>query len=143
MWLWLAVAGAAVLGHMCSPWLRFGGGKGVATGFGAMLAMFPLLTFPALAALVVWYACLRLTRYVSLASIAGAASLPVWYLVWVIPRDAEQQPFQHTLQRLAHAWPPLVVTAALAALVLYKHRSNLARLRRGEEPKVGSHEVTK
>ncbi|MHC4711631.1 MAG: glycerol-3-phosphate acyltransferase [Planctomycetota bacterium] len=59
MWLWLAVACAAIAGHMCSPFLAFRGGKGVATGFGAMVAMWPVLTFPALGAIVVWYGVLR------------------------------------------------------------------------------------
>ena len=62
MWLWLSVACAAVLGHMRSPWLGFRGGKGVATGFGAMVAMWAVLTLPALAAIVVWYGVLRTTR---------------------------------------------------------------------------------
>ena len=132
MSLWMAVAAAAVLGHMCSIFLRFAGGKGVATSFGAMLAMWPLLTLPAIAALVTWYAILRLTRYVSLSSILATLSLPIWYLARIIPASGE-----NIIPAIAHASPPLIVTAAMALLVVYRHRANIARLRRGEEPKVG------
>ena len=142
MWLWLMVVFAAVLGHMCSPFLSFRGGKGVATGFGAMLAMYPVLTIPALAAMVVWYATVRLSRYVSVASMLAALSLPVWYLLLVIPSDAEAHALGYTLEHIGRASPPLVVTSLLAGLVIYKHRGNLARLRRGEEPKIGDRSGT-
>ena len=132
MWLWLAVAAATVTGHMASIFLGFAGGKGVATGFGAALAMWSLLTFPALGALVVWYAMMRLMRYVSLASMSAAVSLPAWYLVRCIPPSGE-----NILGSIIHASPPLIVTTALALLILWRHRANIARLRRGEEPKVG------
>ncbi|UCD73881.1 MAG: glycerol-3-phosphate 1-O-acyltransferase PlsY [Phycisphaerales bacterium] len=133
MWLWLAVAVAVVAGHMFSIFLGFSGGKGVATGFGAMTAMWPLLTIPALGALVVWYAVLRLFRYVSLASMAAVVSLPVGYLLAALPaREVDDLP-----HHLLRASPPLIVTAVLAIVVVYKHRANITRLRRGEEPKIG------
>ena len=130
-WWWLGTGAATVFAHMHSPWLGFRGGKGVATGFGAMVAMYDLLTIPALAALVVWYATVRLSRYVSLASILATLSLPVLYMLWLIPSDVG-----NIAAELNHASPPLIVTALLAMLVIYKHRLNIVRLRRGEEPKV-------
>lgn len=136
MWLWLAVACAAVLGHMRSPWLGFRGGKGVATGFGAMAAMWEVLTFPALAAIVVWYGVLRATRYVSVASVLAVMSLPVGYFLSVLPRDAFGQPLSASIDQVKTASPPLIVTILMAALITYLHRGNLARIRRGEEPKV-------
>jgi glycerol-3-phosphate acyltransferase PlsY len=136
MWLWLAVACAAVAGHMCSPFLGFRGGKGVATGFGAMAAMWEVLTFPALGAIVVWYGVLRLTKYVSLASILAAISLPLGYALSVLPRDALDLPLSESIGQVAAAWPPLAVTVLMAAVVVYKHRGNIGRIRRGEEPKV-------
>ncbi len=136
LWLWLAVACAAVLGHMRSPWLGFRGGKGVATGFGSMVAMWEVLTIPALGAVVVWYAVLRTTRYVSASSIAAVMSLPVGYLLSVLPRNALEQPLSLSFEQVVAASPPLVVTAAMAALITYLHRGNIARIRRGEEPKV-------
>ena len=133
IWLWLAVASAAVTGHMASVFLGFNGGKGVATSFGAMLAMWPLLTFPALGALLVWYAVVRLTRYVSLASMLAAVSVPLWYFAWIVPHVGPE-----ILPSLARTGPPLIATAALACLVVWRHRANIGRLRRGEEPKIGS-----
>lgn len=135
MWLWLAVGVAAVLGHMFSIFLRFGGGKGVATGFGTMVAMWPLLTIPALTALVVWYAVLRLTRYVAAASIIAALILPIAYALSIVPNTG----MGITIQ-LRHGAPPLVVTTLLGLVVLYRHRKNIGRMLRGEEPKTkGSH----
>ena len=136
MWLWLAVACAAVAGHMCSPFLAFRGGKGVATGFGARVAMWEVLTFPALGAIVVWYGVLRLTKYVSAASILAALSLPLGYAVSVLPRDALELPLSASIDQLLTAWPPLAVTSLMAAVVVYKHRGNIVRIRRGQEPKV-------
>ena len=133
MWWWLGTGAASVFAHMHSPWLGFRGGKGVATGFGAMVAMYDLLTIPALAALVVWYATVRVSRYVSLASILATLSLPVLYMLWLIPSDVG-----NIAAELNQASPPLIVTALLAVLVIYKHRLNIARLRRGEEPQVGT-----
>ncbi len=132
---WLGVMVCPVLGHMFSPWIGFKGGKGVATGLGALLGVVPLLTVPALGAFVVFASTLAAWRYVGLSSVLAAGSLPVW--VWYffavlrkgIPPDSGQSP--------TAAWPYLLVTTLLAALVIFKHRSNLARLAAGTEPRVG------
>lgn len=137
MWLWMAVAAAAVLGHMYSPYIGFAGGKGVATGFGAIIAMYPLLTWPAVAAIGLWCIVLRLSRYVSLSSMLAALSLPVTYLLSVTPALAQDQPIGATLNQLRHASPPLIGTAVIALLVIWKHRTNIRRLLQGDEPKVG------
>jgi glycerol-3-phosphate acyltransferase PlsY len=133
MWLWLAVATATVLGHMASIFLRFAGGKGVATSFGAIVAMWSLLTLPAVGALAVWYVTLRITRYMSLASMLAAVSLPLWYLVRLIVPAGDRS----VGEVITHGAPPLIVTALLAALVVWRHRANIGRLRRGEETRVG------
>ena len=132
MWLWLSVALAAVLGHMFSLFLNFTGGKGVATTFGALVALWPLMTIPTLAALVVWYTTLRITKYVAVASIAAALALPVCFLLSQVRNTSSD-----IIADLLHASPPFIVTALLALLVIYAHRSNLHRLRQGEEDKVG------
>jgi len=127
-WLWLGVAIAAVAGHMFTIFLRFKGGKGVATGFGALVAMWPHLTLPALVALVVWLVTLRTTRFVSVSSCVAAVSLPLSVAAQCVARGgawAESSPF-------------LIVTAALGALVIWKHRGNLRRVAKGTEPKVGA-----
>jgi glycerol-3-phosphate acyltransferase PlsY len=108
----------ALLGHCFPIWLKFRGGKGVATAAGIFLALCPeaLLAALILFALVVWY-----WRYVSLGSLAAAAAMPLFvYLLWA-PRFA----------------PPNIVTIgslAIALLVIYQHRGNILRLARGEEP---------
>lgn len=134
MALWLLVAAAAMMGHIYSPWVRLKGGKGVATGLGAMLGIWPLVTGPAVGAFVVWVALLKLTRYVSVASCGAAASLPLLAAaeLAIVAARAEAAP----------NWgggAVLVGTlAALAGLVIWKHRSNIARLRAGVEPKTGA-----
>ena len=75
-WRWLAVAAAAITGHMFPVWLRFRGGKGVATGLGALLGMWPALTIPAVLAVLLWIVSLRLTRYVGASSCVAAAAIP-------------------------------------------------------------------
>jgi glycerol-3-phosphate acyltransferase PlsY len=118
------VALAAVLGHMFTPWLTFKGGKGVATALGAVLAYHPAMALPAFG---VFLLSLLLFRYVSLGSVLAAATLFLttlgWFGSWAFP------PLPGTLPR----WPPLLAWAALAGLVIVKHRANLGRLFRGTE----------
>ncbi len=63
-------------------------------------------------------------------------SLPIGYLLSIIPNDAFDQPLSHTLGQIGAGSPPLIVTTALAGMVIYMHRANIGRIRRGEEPKV-------
>jgi glycerol-3-phosphate acyltransferase PlsY len=127
-WHWLAVAVAAVLGHVFPIWLRFRGGKGVATGLGVLLGLYPLLTIPTAAALLTWLLAAAVFRYVSLASVLAALLLPVYLWVGSLLRTV---PTSRVL-------PFLVVTCALALLVLVRHRSNLVRLAAGTEPRLGA-----
>jgi len=126
-WLWVACAACCVLGHVFTPWLGFKGGKGVATGLGALLGVFPTLTIAALAGFALWLACMKVWRIVSLASIVAAASMPgVVALAFVIGGAP-----------MRSATPFITLTGALAALVIVKHRSNIRRLLAGEEPRFG------
>lgn len=107
---------AAMLGHSFSCFTKFKGGKSVATGAGGFLVLFPLgmgIGF------VVFSLTLALSRYVSLASMLGAASLP-------FAAFAFKQPS-----------PVISLAAMAAAFVIYRHRANLARIRAGTESKVG------
>ena len=124
---WLAVGAAAVLGHMFSLYLKFKGGKGVSTSAGLMLGLIPYYTLPGVAGIVVFILTLKVFRYVSLASMVGAASFPILYVAI----------------GLAIGWPvlgsqlPLLIFAVLmVALIILRHRSNIARLRAGTERKI-------
>jgi acyl phosphate:glycerol-3-phosphate acyltransferase len=127
--LWLAVGFAAVIGHMFSVFLRFRGGKGVATSAGVMLGLIPYYTYPGLAGVVVFFLAFALTRYISVGSMAGAASFPILY--YVIGRMKD---WPVTGEQL----PLLLLAILMALLILYKHRGNIARLRAGTENRVGS-----
>lgn len=135
---WCCVLAGAILGHMFTPWLGFQGGKGVATALGCLLGFFPLITFAGLAALVLFIVILKTTRYVSLASICATACVPLFILVqtgvtlWLRPPAME-------IARATSAGFLLAgFTAVIAAIMIWRHRGNIARLRAGTEPKVGS-----
>jgi len=117
-WMIIAAA-AALLGHCFPVWLKFKGGKGVATAAGIFLVLSPLAC---LGAVVFFLLVVIFGRYVSLGSVSAAAAMPLLiYFLWA-PRHA----------------PPLAVTIgalAVALLIIYKHRGNLQRLLEGAEPK--------
>ena len=115
----VAAAVAAVMGHVFPVWLGFKGGKGVACALGVFLALSPAT---GLGILLVFAVVFALTRYVSLASIVGAASLPLFGFYFVAART------------------PMVVFGFLfiPLLVIVKHHGNIGRLRRGTESRFGS-----
>ncbi len=138
-WWWLAVMAAAILGHVFSPWVGFKGGKGVATGLGAMLGVWPMLTVPGLAVLGIWIGVFAWKRYVSLASVVAAVALPMLValrFVWA-GSGAGGGDASGVSASLREATPYLVVTGTLCALVVWRHRANIGRLMRGEELRVG------
>src|SRR5450631_650606 len=110
------VALAAFLGHVFPVWLRFRGGKGVATAAGVLIALDWRL---GLAVIVAWLIIAVVTRYSSLAAIAGALAAPAaaWYL--------------------AGAGPVLGAVAAMSVVLLARHRVNIGKLLRGEERRIG------
>jgi len=122
-WRWVGVMAAAVLGHMFSPFLGFKGGKGVATGLGALLGVFPELTVGAGVAFVAWGAVFALSRMVSLASILAALALPAGVAIGI--------------EVLGRSWgaslPFLIVASGLALLVIVRHHGNIRRLLAGTE----------
>jgi len=120
----LVIAGGllAILGHNFSVFLKFSGGKGVATSLGVAIAIAPAI---AAAALGIWCVLLAITRYVSVSSILAAASVPA--LMWLSPR------IYGTVVPVEYR----VFALVAAALILVRHSSNLKRLRAGTEPKLG------
>lgn len=112
-YLWTMLTGTAAFAGHCWPiYLKFSGGKGVATALGIFLYLAPLQT---LIAIVLFAATVRLGGYVSLGSMAAAISLPV--MVWLGngPNDL------------------LIITGIIALLIVFKHQENIKRLLRGEE----------
>jgi glycerol-3-phosphate acyltransferase PlsY len=136
LWCWLAVAVCAVLGHVFSPWVGFRGGKGVATGSGALLAVYPVLTGPVLVAIGLWACILAATRIMSIASMVAAVSIPLSVVAFALLRTGEGTPDGNL--PLQHAMPAVAVTAAVAVLVVWAHRANIARLRAGTETRLGA-----
>jgi glycerol-3-phosphate acyltransferase PlsY len=125
---WLTVAITCVLGHNFSIFLRFRGGKGVATSLGAALGVFPELTIPGLGSLAVWGAVVSTSRYVSLGSVTACGVFPLLAMLYSVYRG------HHVLQ---DDWPFLLFALLAAGLSIYRHRANLRRLRMGTEPRIG------
>lgn len=111
-WLPVTLGGAAVVGHMFSPYVRFRGGKGVATAAGVFLALAPLAFA---IALPVWGLCLWITGFVSLSSIVAALTFPVW------------------VRLTAGGGPTFWASVVLALLIVVAHRPNIKRLLAGTE----------
>jgi glycerol-3-phosphate acyltransferase PlsY len=112
------VAIAAFLGHLYPLFLKFQGGKGVATALGTLLALAPLAT---LVLVVVFAGVVFVSRVVSLSSMAAATAAPI--VLWLFRQ------------------PPAIIGmgAFLAAMILWRHRGNIQRLLAGTEPRIGSH----
>jgi len=111
----------AVLGHNFTCWLKFKGGKGVATSAGVFFALAPRA---AGIALVTWIVTAVLTRYISIASVVAAVALPT--AVWLTPNSL-------TLR---------IVTTTLGLLAIFKHRGNIQRLLNGTEQRFGQKSAT-
>ncbi len=126
-WLWLGAATAAVAGHVLPVWLKFRGGKGVATGLGVILAIWPYLTIPALATLLTWVLFASCLRYVSLASVVAGCSLLYWF---ALAQAVRGWPVERT-------WPFAVMIVAVVVLVVVRHRDNLKRIAQGTESRLG------
>ncbi|MBX3733022.1 MAG: glycerol-3-phosphate 1-O-acyltransferase PlsY [Verrucomicrobiae bacterium] len=107
----------AILGHTYTFWLRFQGGKGVATSAGVLAALVPVAF---LITLATWILVIAVSRYVSLGSLVAAVVLPF-----------------ATAFTGAH-WPRVALTATIGLLVIWRHRGNLQRLRAGTERRLGS-----
>ncbi len=112
------VAGlSCILGHTFPVWLRFKGGKGVATSAGVLLGLMPIAV---ISVFLVWLALFKITRYVSIASITAAAALPLFVALY--------------LHLKTISGPTLLPFSILiAGVVIWRHRSNIARLWHGTE----------
>jgi glycerol-3-phosphate acyltransferase PlsY len=114
----IAAAISCVIGHSYPLWLKFKGGKGVATSAGALFALAPIAGFIGVA---IWILTFLVTRYVSVASVTAAVALPI-VIFSVSWRDKNAKAIFY-------------FSVCLAAVVIWRHRSNLSRLVRGTEPR--------
>jgi acyl phosphate:glycerol-3-phosphate acyltransferase len=115
----IVAAISSVIGHAFPVWLSFKGGKGVATSMGALFGLMP---FVALIGIAVWVITFEVTRYVSVASMTAALAVPISIFILM--------PLKQTGGAVL-----LYFSICLAALVIFRHRSNLSRLVRGTEPR--------
>ncbi|MYG80306.1 MAG: glycerol-3-phosphate acyltransferase, partial [Gemmatimonadetes bacterium] len=115
-WWAVVYGGAAITGHCFSFWVRFRGGKGVATSGGVLIAIAPMTAGVGAG---VWLLTLLVARRVSVASIAAALSVPV------------------TGFFVDSTFPIMTFLVLMAAFVVWAHRSNIRRIRAGEEPRIG------
>ena len=116
-WTGIVAAVAAIAGHNYTPWLGCKGGKGIATSAGVLLALMP---WAVLAIALVWIVVFKVSRYVSLASICAAAALPLAVgALWFAGCGGNG--------------PLLAFALLISALAIWRHRSNIERLRAGTE----------
>ncbi len=114
----ITAAISCVIGHSYPAWLKFKGGKGVATSAGALFALTPI---GGAIGVVIWIVMFCVTRYVSVASVTAAVLLPLVILV--------------TSWRNENAKAIFYFSVCVAAIVIWRHRSNLSRLMHGNEPR--------
>lgn len=127
--LWLAVGCAAILGHIFPVYIKFRGGKGVATSLGVALGLWPYYTICAAFAFVVWAVVALVWRYISLASIAASIAFPVALILAIALTPG---------WNFAGLWPLLTAAIAIPLMVIMRHRENIKRLIAGTESKVFS-----
>jgi glycerol-3-phosphate acyltransferase PlsY len=127
LFLWLAVGCAAVLGHIFPVYVRFRGGKGVATSFGVALGLWPYYTICSVFALAVWVVTVLIWRYISLASIVASVTFPIALILAIVFKPDWD---------FTNLWPLLTAAVAIPLMVIIRHRQNIRRLIAGTESKV-------
>ncbi len=119
---WLATGFGAIAGHVFSFYLKFRGGKGVATALGVVVGIFPYFTLPGLCVLAIWIAVTLISRYVSLGSVVAAVAFGPLFVAFNWPAT--------------DYWPLGIFAVAMALLIIVRHRSNIGRLLAGTENKI-------
>jgi glycerol-3-phosphate acyltransferase PlsY len=127
LFLWLVAGIAAVLGHIFPIYIKFKGGKGVATSFGIALGLWPYYTVCAVVSVVIWVVVVLAKRYISLASIIAALAFPLVLILAILLAPT---------WNLANLWPLLSAAIAIPIMVVIRHRENIKRLLAGTENKV-------
>jgi len=123
----LAVGCAAILGHIFPIYIKFKGGKGVATSFGVALGLWPYYTLCAVIAFAIWSVVVLLTRYISLASIVASVAFPITLILAIVLTPSWY---------FANLWPLLFAAIVIPIMVIVRHRQNIKRLIAGTETKI-------
>lgn len=131
--LWLLVGCASICGHIFPIYLKFKGGKGVATSLGVGLGLWPYYTICASLVFVIWVLVVLVSRYVSLASIIASIAFPLILVLSIVLIPNWD---------FAHLWPLLMAATAIPLMVIIRHRENIKRLLAGTENKVFNHQAT-
>ncbi len=132
-WAPLLTGIACVMGHLFPIWLKFKGGKGVATGFGVVLGFWPVFTLAGLIGGAFFVFMLMVYRYISLASISSSVVF-VAAVAWLGGWD---NGITRTYLEWGQRWPLIAVAGAFSLMIILRHRANIVRLMKGTEPKVG------
>jgi glycerol-3-phosphate acyltransferase PlsY len=134
IWLLLGVGAAAILGHVFPVYLKFKGGKGVATSLGVVLGFWPWYTITGLVTFAIWAIIVRTSKYISLGSILVAIIFPIVLsaAIIIIPE-----------WHFASLWPLIAAAVALGAILVVRHIDNIKRLVAGTEHKIGESKSNK
>lgn len=127
LFLALAAGCAAVLGHIFPLYVKFRGGKGVATSFGVALGLWPYYTICAVVALLIWITTVLIWRYISLASIAASVAFPITLALVIVLMSR---------WNFADLWPLFTAAVAIPVMVIVRHRENIKRIIAGTESKI-------
>ncbi|UCE98739.1 MAG: glycerol-3-phosphate 1-O-acyltransferase PlsY [Planctomycetota bacterium] len=127
LFLALAVGCAAISGHIFPIYIKFKGGKGVATSFGVALGLWPFYTLCAIVAFAAWAIVVLLSRYISLASIVASVTFPISLILAIVLIPNWD---------FAKLWPLLSAAIVIPIMVIVRHRQNIKRLIAGTETKI-------
>jgi len=124
---WMLVGIAAISGHVFPIFLKFKGGKGVATSFGVALGLWPYFTICAVIAAVTWTIVVLICRYVSLASIIASVVFPIAFVLLITVIND---------WRFADFWPLILAAVGIPIMVIARHHRNITRIIAGTEGKI-------
>ncbi|MFC1676474.1 glycerol-3-phosphate 1-O-acyltransferase PlsY [Planctomycetota bacterium] len=127
LFLQLATGIAAIIGHIFPIYVKFRGGKGVATSFGFSLGLWPYYTICAFVTIIIWAAIVLIWRYISLASIIASLFFPGTLIMLIAIK--QKWDFESL-------WPLVITAAAIPVMVIVRHKANIKRLIAGTEGKV-------
>ncbi|NIA06570.1 MAG: glycerol-3-phosphate 1-O-acyltransferase PlsY [Actinobacteria bacterium] len=131
---WALVGCAAVLGHVFPIYLKFRGGKGVATSAGVALAIWPFYALPALLALFAWLVTTLVSRTISIGSLVACLAFLISYLAgfWIFSEPR----WIISAWSLSTQWPLLIFACLVPVLIIIRHRANITRLLTGQEHQI-------